>query len=128
MTEITFCQSKKNFGITNISLFISKGSPDFSLYHSVNEFLDIEEVSPSIDKVFANLRGLIFKVKRHFTHKKSIFTSFKVIGKGTRIASDIPLPDGFEVIQHSNPLFSVLSNSVNLKFILEIELCYIFIS
>lgn len=57
--------------------------------------------------------------------KENIFTCLEASGQGIRNISDILLPPGFKITSSPNGLFNILSNSIKLKIILELELRFI---
>nr|YP_010700241.1 RNA polymerase subunit alpha [Euglena deses]WCH63385.1 RNA polymerase subunit alpha [Euglena deses] len=108
------------FGIKIVDLlfFVSPGWKDSSRFHLVNEFLDLEEVFPSMMEIYNNFNKINF-YSCNFIKNDKFLGIIDFCGKGLVKVSDIRLPKFIKVFPPDLNLFSVLSSKLKCKVKIE---------
>lgn len=108
--------------ISNVNFFINSKNNEFSLYHKVHEFVNLEEVIESGVQIYSNFKRVSFRNSYYPSFKKqfSILKSdnFKKVFQ----AKDIIIPKDLMIINLNHDLFSCISSKINFKAILELEM------
>lgn len=106
--------------ISEISLFASKEKDKEKLYHSINEFTEMEEIKENFNEVKENLDSIEFKINTKIFKSKVIHLN---LNKGKKLikAKDIVLPEKVKILNPEQKILTLKSSNINIKLLLKIE-------